>query len=90
MHNLRVCQKRQKRGKKLSLEKKNVYICQSVGLLCCALCFIGWVAQGKDDWPFIQGSHGLDDIMGKQTSSSCHTWKKGETDLLLLFKEGLK
>lgn len=59
-----------------------MYISESVGILCCALCFNGWVTQGKDDWPFVQGSHGLDDVMGEQASSSCHTWKE-EREMLV-------
>lgn len=53
--------------------RRTGYICECVGLLCCAFCFIGRVTQGKNDWPFIQGSHSLDDIVGEQTSSSWHT-----------------
>lgn len=72
MLDFRVSQKEAKDRK----EERTVYISECVGVLCCALCFIGWVAQGKDDWSFVQGSHDLDDIGGEQTSSSWHTWKK--------------
>lgn len=62
-------------------KKESVYISESVGILCCALCLRGGVTQGKDDRSFIQRSHGLDDIMGEQASSSCHTWVE-ETEML--------
>lgn len=61
-----------------------MYISECVGVLCCALGFSGWVTQGKDDGTFVQGSHGLDDIVSEQTSSSCHTWKKGREMLVIL------
>lgn len=58
-------------------ESKKEYLSESVGILCCALSFIGWITQSKDDWPFVQASHGLDDIISEQGSSSCYTWKTG-------------
>lgn len=60
----------EQKDRKEKAKREFVYISECVGILRCALCFIGWVTQGKDDWSFIQGSHGLDDIMGEQTSSS--------------------
>lgn len=80
MSNFRVSQKETKERK----AESTVYISECVGVLCCALGFISWVTQGKDDWSFIQGSHGLDDIVGEQTSSSCHTWKKEREILVTL------
>lgn len=47
-----------------------VYISECVGVLCCALRFIGWITQGEDNWSLVQGSHCLDDVMGEQTAGS--------------------
>lgn len=58
--------------------RSSEYISECVGILCCALCFVGWVTQSKDDWSFIQAGHGLEDIMGEKRASSSHTWKMGK------------
>lgn len=63
MLHFRVSQKERK-------AERSVYISECVGVLCCAFCLSGRVAQGKDDWSFVQGSHGLDDVVGEQTSGS--------------------
>lgn len=70
------------RSKNWSISKnkeaeRSAYVSECVGILCCALSFTGGVTQGKDDRSFIQGCHGLNDVMGEQTSSTCHAWKKG-------------
>lgn len=57
--------------------KRGAYISERIGVLCCALCFIGWVTQSKDNWPFIHAGHGFDDIVGEERASPSHTWKTG-------------
>lgn len=57
--------------------KRGAYISECIGVLCCALCFVGWVTQGKDNWPFIQAGHGSDDIVGEKRAGASHTCENG-------------
>lgn len=68
--------------KKKRWQERSAYICKCVGIFRCTLGLCGWVTQGKDDGPFIQDSHGLDDIMCEQAPSSCHTWMTWEKTLV--------
>lgn len=54
------------------------YIGEGIGILCCALCFVGWVTQSKDDWSFVQAGHGLENIVGEKRAGASHTWKMGK------------
>lgn len=58
------------------------YLCQRVALLGRALGLAGRVAEGKDDWLLIEGSHIPNDLLGEGSSNRCHTWDK-ETSLSL-------
>lgn len=49
------------------------YLCECVTLLSSAFGFAGRVAEGKDDWAFIEGSHVCDDLLGEGSGYSCHT-----------------
>ena len=70
---------------RLKLKKKTApsYLCELVALLCRALCLAGWVAQGEDDWPLVEGRHGFDDALGKSSSDGSHscgtTWPRYHT-----------
>ena len=33
------------------------YFCESIGLLCCAFCFAGWIAQSEDDGTLVELPH---------------------------------
>lgn len=50
------------------------HLCECVALLSCALSFAGWVAEGKDNWSLIEGSHVPDDLLRESSSNSCNTW----------------
>lgn len=54
------------------------YIGEGIGVLCCALCFVGWVTQSKDDWSFVQAGHGLENIVGEKRAGASHAWKMGK------------
>merc|ERR1712142_42069 len=55
-------------------------VSECVGILCSAFSFGGGITEGKDDWLFIQASHGLDHIVGEQSSSSGHPNDGGGLD----------
>lgn len=63
---------------------REVYISECIGVLCCALSFVGWVTQSKDNGPFIQAGHGFDDIVGEERASASHTWKTGRESVVQL------
>lgn len=50
------------------------YLCECVTLLSSTFSFAGWVAEGKDDWALIEGSHIPDDLFSEGSSNSSHTW----------------
>ena len=54
------------------------YISPSVSLFCGAFCLGGWIAQSKDNWSVIKGSHSLDNFFSECSSHGCHTCKESK------------
>lgn len=49
------------------------YLCECVTALGGAFCFAGRVAEGEDDWAFVEGSHVCDDLLGEGPGNRRHT-----------------
>lgn len=52
------------------------YLGEGVALLSSALSLTGGVAEGKDDWTFIEGRHVPDYLFREGSGNSCHTCKR--------------
>lgn len=60
------------------------YFCQRVALLGGTLSLAGWVAEGKDDWTLVEGSHISDDLLGEGSGDRCYTWDREPSPLVCL------
>lgn len=53
--------------------REREYLREGVTLVSSAFSFAGRVAEGKNDWALIEGSHICDDLLGEGSSNSRHT-----------------
>lgn len=61
------------------------YLCKYITLLSSAFSFAGRVAEGKNDWAFIERSHVPDDLLWEGSCNSCHTWDRKSPMCYMIF-----